>query len=628
MMKSIKYISIVIAAFLTVLSTRAQEVSVNVNPMRQILPPHVAYYLSNPGQYFSISVQNNTQEQQNIYFGVRLTQLSSSDNFEIYVPGTPYIPKAPMVLNPGQMKALNAVEMRTLFNHVPFNTISMPQSMFDNALSNSFGLLPEGTYELTLHIYRWDPLTSSPQIINNPMLSKCTFQVCYNASAPMWVNPFTHSGMNAGYGALVYTVSAQSPMFQWMAPVVNCNPQARSYTYDFKVIEAPAGMDPNYLMEYGPTFYEVKGLTSPQCVLPINVTKYFCEGTTYAAQVTVHSNATQEGSLDFIKLENGGKSEIRLFQMTDFYEGDVIKTHYSAPTIVKPEPIGALNKLSMISPLDPTVRWEAPVRSGDVSKRVNFKYNVRIVDFLNNYDMTEEGMRAALRESEAIVGAYALTGSEFSIPDKDIKKFENGKAYLLEVVACPDTAAYAWKRFEFEDEGHSKPLLFTVSKSIVRPPQFTSPKPVTEIDGEIGDKVETLYMESPAITWSPYSVDEGRMPEGVRVTYNVKIVAPTAEYPHTLKGMQDALDELEPEHYWGNMSETSCNVPSRLFKEGDYNQVYLMQVEMKLVGPQDELEKVLLSNGGKSKPALVRLSTGSRPTTYSAPAFLSLKHSW
>ena len=169
MMKSIKYIIIVIATFLTVLSTRAQEVSVNVNPMRQILPPHVAYYLSNPGQYFSISVQNNTQEQQNIYFGVRLTQLSGSDNLEIYVPGTPYIPKAPMVLNPGQMKALNAVEMRTLFNHVPFNTISMPQSLFDNALSSSFGLLPEGMYELTLHVYRWDPSNQSPQIINNEL---------------------------------------------------------------------------------------------------------------------------------------------------------------------------------------------------------------------------------------------------------------------------------------------------------------------------------------------------------------------------------------------------------------------------------------------------------------------------
>ena len=625
MMKSIKYIIIVIATFLTVLSTRAQEVSVNVNPMRQILPPHVAYYLSNPGQYFSISVQNNTQEQQNIYFGVRLTQLSGSDNLEIYVPGTPYIPKAPMVLNPGQMKALNAVEMRTLFNHVPFNTISMPQSLFDNALSSSFGLLPEGMYELTLHVYRWDPSNQSPQIINNPTLSKCTFQVCYNASAPMWVNPFTHSGMDANYGALVYTVSAQSPMFQWMAPVVNCNPQARSYTYDFKVIEAPVGMDPNYLMEYGPTFYEVKGLTSPQCVLPINVTKYFCEGTTYAAQVTVHSNATQEGSLDFIKLENGGKSEIRLFKMTDFYEGAVIKTHYTAPTIVKPESTDALNKLSMISPLDPTVRWKAPVRSGDVSKSVSFKYNVRIVDFLSNYDMTEEGMRAALAEGEAIVGAYALTGSEFRIPDEDLKKFETGKAYLLEVVGCPDTAAYAWKRFEFEDEGHSKPILFTVSKSIVRPPQFTTPKPVTEIDGEIGDKVETLYMESPTISWLPYAVDEGRLPEGVRVTYNVKIVAPTAEYPHTLEGMQDALDELEPVHHWGNMSNTSCDVPARLFKEGDYNQVYIMQVEMKLVGPQDELEKVLLSNGGKSKPALVRLSTGARPTTYSAPVFLEPK---
>lgn len=624
-MKTIKYIIIVIAAFLTVLSTKAQEVSVNINPMRQILPPHITYYLSNPGQYFSISVQNNTQELQKIYFGVRLTQLSGSDNLEVYVPGSPYIPKTPMVLNPGQMKNLNAVEMRTMFNHVPFNAISMPQSLFDNALSNSFGLLPEGLYELTLHIYRWDPSTSAPQIINNPALSKCTFQVCYNATAPMWVNPFTHSGMNANYGALVYTVSAQSPIFQWMAPVVNCNPQARNYTYDFKIIEAPVGMDPNYLMEYGPSFYEIKSLTSPQCILPVNVTKYFCEGNIYAAQVTVHSNATQEGSLDFIKLENGGKSEIRLFQMTDFYESAVIKTHYTAPTIVKPEPTDGLNKLSMLSPLDPTIHWKAPVRSGDVSKSVNFKYNVQIVDFLSTYDISEEGMRAALRENESIVGAYSLTGSEFRIPDEDIKKFEPGKAYLLEVVACPDTAAYAWKRFEFDNEGHSNPLVFTVSKSIVRPPQFTSPKPFTELDGEIGDKVETLYMESPSIKWSPYSIDEGRLPDGVRVTYNVKIVAPTDEYPHTLKGMQDALDELEPVHYWGNMSDTNCDVPGRLFKEGDYNQLYLMQVEMKLVGPKDEIDKVLLSNDGKSKPALVRLSTGGRPTTYSAPVFLEPK---
>lgn len=624
-MKTIKYITIVIAAFLTVLSTKAQEVSVNINPMRQILPPHITYYLSNPGQYFSISVQNNTQELQNIYFGVRLTQLSGSDNLEIYVPGSPYIPKTPMVLNPGQMKNLNAVEMRTMFNHVPFNAISMPQSLFDNALSNSFGLLPEGLYELTLHIYRWDPSTSAPQIINNPALSKCTFQVCYNATAPMWVNPFTHSGMNANYGALVYTVSAQSPIFQWMAPVVNCNPQARNYTYDFKIIEVPVGMDPNYLMEYGPTFYEIKSLTSPQCILPVNVTKYFCEGNTYAAQVTVHSNATQEGSLDFIKLENGGKSEIRLFQMTDFYESAVIKTHYTAPTIVKPEPTDGLNKLSMLSPLDPTIHWKAPVRSGDVSNSVNFKYNVHIVDFLSTYDISEEGMRAALRENESIVGAYSLTGSEFRIPDEDIKKFEPGKAYILEVVACPDTAAYAWKRFEFDNEGHSNPLVFTVSKSIVRPPQFTSPKPFTELDGEIGDKVETLYMGSPSIKWSPYSIDEGRLPDGVRVTYNVKIVAPTDEYPHTLKGMQDALDELEPVHYWGNMSDTNCDVPGRLFKEGDYNQLYLMQVEMKLVGPKDEIDKVLLSNDGKSKPALVRLSTGGRPTTYSTPVFLEPK---
>ena len=122
-MKFFRNIAIIIATLLTTLSVWAEDISVNITPVQPILPPHVAYYMTNPGQYFNISVQNNTLEAQNIYFGVRLTQLTGTENIDIYVPGSPYLPKTPTVVNASQTKVLNAVEMRQMFNHVPFNAI-------------------------------------------------------------------------------------------------------------------------------------------------------------------------------------------------------------------------------------------------------------------------------------------------------------------------------------------------------------------------------------------------------------------------------------------------------------------------------------------------------------------------
>ena len=59
-MKFFRNIAIIIATLLTTLSVWAEDISVNITPVQPILPPHVAYYMTNPGQYFNISVQNIT----------------------------------------------------------------------------------------------------------------------------------------------------------------------------------------------------------------------------------------------------------------------------------------------------------------------------------------------------------------------------------------------------------------------------------------------------------------------------------------------------------------------------------------------------------------------------------------
>ena len=61
-------------AMVSMASTFAQEVNINVTPVRNILPPQVMYYLSNPGQYFNISVQNTENEAKLIYFAKTISQ--------------------------------------------------------------------------------------------------------------------------------------------------------------------------------------------------------------------------------------------------------------------------------------------------------------------------------------------------------------------------------------------------------------------------------------------------------------------------------------------------------------------------------------------------------------------------
>ena len=66
MMKLRRYLTILLFALFALSAVRAEEVIVTVSPLRPILPPQVMLYISNPGQYFTISVQNTSDEPQAI----------------------------------------------------------------------------------------------------------------------------------------------------------------------------------------------------------------------------------------------------------------------------------------------------------------------------------------------------------------------------------------------------------------------------------------------------------------------------------------------------------------------------------------------------------------------------------
>lgn len=129
-------------ALLSLAAALAQSVNVNVMPLRDVLPPQVMYYLSNPGQYFNITVQNPSTEAQQIFFGAELRQVTPASGLEVVVPAKT-MPRQPIEVGAGATRVLTAAEMRTMFNHVRSSDVSMPSNLFSDVTSGSFGNLPE-----------------------------------------------------------------------------------------------------------------------------------------------------------------------------------------------------------------------------------------------------------------------------------------------------------------------------------------------------------------------------------------------------------------------------------------------------------------------------------------------------
>lgn len=239
-------------ALLSLAAALAQSVNVNVMPLRDVLPPQVMYYLSNPGQYFNITVQNPSTEAQQIFFGAELRQVTPASGLEVVVPAKT-MPRQPIEVGAGATRVLTAAEMRTMFNHVRSSDVSMPSNLFSDVTSGSFGNLPEGTYEIIINAYQWNPNTPTPVLISNPALSRTMFRVCYQAKAPEWLMPVSTGDFE---NRDIATLVKQTPILTWTAPQVNCDPKPRNYTYDLKIVQQMPLQDPLEAIERNPVVYQ------------------------------------------------------------------------------------------------------------------------------------------------------------------------------------------------------------------------------------------------------------------------------------------------------------------------------------------------------------------------------------
>ena len=309
-MKIYRSITTFLLLSMAMLASFAQDVIVTVTPIQQVLPPQVLLYIADPGKYFTITLTNVSEETQHVYLGMDLKQTMPASDLAISTP--PYRqPNQPFTIQPKSTYQLNMVEMKKLFDHIPSNEIQCPAGLFDNYMNGSFGLLPEGLYTAQVTAYKWSmPQYAAPVVVSSPTGGSCTFTVCYKAQAPQFLTPMV-TALDMNDVAQVDVLNAQ---FTWTMPTITCGAKFSNYVYDFRVVELLDGQQPDVAMDRNPVVYQVTDLMPNMCIIPVNIitTKFYADKK-YVAQVTAkQKNASL---LDYVMLENEGKSTYRIFEL-------------------------------------------------------------------------------------------------------------------------------------------------------------------------------------------------------------------------------------------------------------------------------------------------------------------------
>lgn len=294
-------------------SVAAQDITVSVSPVQRILPPQVLLYVSDPGKYFNITLINNSQITQNVYLGLQLEQTFPSGGLSITTP-TNRLPKTAIVVPKGAAYQLTMVDMKNLFNHIPKNEVQTTPGLFDNFTNGSFGMLPEGQYQMHVTAYKWDPMLAKPQALSNPQTGVCTFTVCYKAQAPEFITPIS-TGVQL-VDLSIAKLSRSNPQFTWKQPLVACNPSGQQFTYELRICEVLPNQQPDDALRNA-TVYQQKNLLTPLAIIPKSSLDRMTADKTYIAQVTATPSNVGANMIGYVMIENSGKSPFRLFKVVD-----------------------------------------------------------------------------------------------------------------------------------------------------------------------------------------------------------------------------------------------------------------------------------------------------------------------
>lgn len=320
--KSVRSVVFLLFYLFTSLPLFAQEVTVQVTPVQQVLPPQAGMYIDNPGRFFTIRLINNTDQVQQVHLGLQLEQHFPEQGLWVSTNmNNNHIPRQPIILQPNQHKTLNSIEAKHLLDHFTASDFYIREGNHYDVADGSFGLMPEGEYEVFLTAYKWDPDLTSPVVLSDPQGGNALFNICYAAQPPTFIQPFQSPVIDGLSELKVEKVNKNLPTFQWTAPTLNCNVANISYHYNLRVVELQSMMPDEAMQQNTISFYE-KNISTTSLTLPTAYVNQMIGandsvGKIYALQVTAQNSYQSQNVLNYSLLENEGKSPILLFQLYD-----------------------------------------------------------------------------------------------------------------------------------------------------------------------------------------------------------------------------------------------------------------------------------------------------------------------
>ena len=350
---------------------RAQEIQVTVLPKMDPMPPQVMNYISQPGNYFNITLNNTSTEVMNVFLTLEVEQIVNGQ-LRVF---TPYYlqPNTPITLPPNTPTPVTSVALQNQFRQLETSDVVLTGGQLSDFYGSGIvGLLPEGTYQAKIVAYKWEPGVKYPQMVSNPMSGMCTFNVCYSAQSPEITVPFfqgtestvtsaqlnqlknamsaayekikkatTSSGRQAAKDAYetakkkyetaerayndnkwqACIVDNAAATFAWTVPIMTCGGSTKSYKYDLEFFPINSSMKtPEQAVKVGTVAETVKGLMTPTCVLtPAQISKiqqYSYTGY-FVARVTATPQITDKNNINYSTIENDGHSQLLVFRFSD-----------------------------------------------------------------------------------------------------------------------------------------------------------------------------------------------------------------------------------------------------------------------------------------------------------------------
>lgn len=427
-------LALVLAMTFSVQHATAQDIVVNVSAKNRVLPPQLMLYIHDPSQFFTVQLTNTTSTAQQVYLSLNLTHVLPDDGLMAATPDK-YQPTRPFTVPSHGVYSLNLADMKNLFNHIPSSAMKMPDGIIDGYANGSFGLLPEGDYTVKFAAFKWTGNNhDTPFLLSSPSSGQCNFTVCYNASAPTWLQPIAAMS-SSDYVEL----NRLSPVFTWTAPMMGCNP-SQTYSYTIRIVEVLDTQAPDVAMDHNGTVYFKEGLTTPMLTLPTTVVNNLDPKKKYAAQII--AKALNTSTMNYVQIANSGKSSLCLFKVAEaskpkkyeFEMDDVEDSLYATmsyvfknPRIIQPYfPEGSARRIYQT--MDIEVEWTAPWYEGGIGKDpddLKMEYTIQL------YNGKKEADKAKAMKDANLIYSHKTKELLDTIPWDSIEKKVSAKDYLV-----------------------------------------------------------------------------------------------------------------------------------------------------------------------------------------------------